>query len=152
MTKAKKYKNISINSSAFEEPHVGYNEAKDFPSLICLQKARMVKLFFYKKIIPILPKEEDFNLKFQMRKSCISITENIAEGYGRFHHQEGIQFYRISRGSLYELKDDLISCIDLSYISQGLHDEGVKLIEEAKVVLNGYMKYVKEQKSKFYEK
>lgn len=55
-----------------------------------------------------------------MRKASISVTANIAEGYGRFHYQELLQFFRIARGSLYELKDHLISCNDLSYIEADL--------------------------------
>ncbi|MBI4931514.1 MAG: four helix bundle protein [Bacteroidetes bacterium] len=133
MNKTKKYTEPEINSSYVEEPHVGYNEAKDFTSLICWQKARSIKLFFYAKIIPLMPKAEEFNLAFQMRKSCVSITENIAEGYERFHYQELLQFCRIARGSMFELKDDLITCIDLKFISEDLYNEGIKLIEGAKL-------------------
>ena len=79
--------------------------------------------------------------------TCIS-----SEGYGRFHYQEGIQFYRISRGSLFELKDHLISCFDIGYINDKLKKEGEELIEPAKITLNGYIKYVdnkiKQNKSK----
>jgi four helix bundle protein len=59
--------------------------------------------------------------------------------------EEGIQFYRISRGSLYELKDHLISCYDLGYIKDELSTEGIKLIEEAKITLNGFINFVKKQ-------
>ena len=75
----------------------------------------------------------------------MSSNANIAEGYGRYHYQEGVQFYRISRGSLYELKDHLISCFDLGYVEKSIFDEGIKLIEEAKIVLNGYIKFVIEK-------
>ncbi len=145
----KKYRMVTRSRSQAEDPLVGYNEAKDFTSLVCWQKARAVKLFFRTKVMPVLPKEEKFALVFQIRKSSVSITENIAEGYGRFHYQELIQFCRMSRGSLFELKDDLITCIDLKYISQEMHDEGMKLIEEGKITLNGYIRYVKTQKAKF---
>ena len=90
-----------------------------------------------------MPEEEKFNLAIQIRKAAVSITSNISEGYGRYHYQEGIQFYRISRGSLYELKDHLISCFDIGYINIELKDEGEKLIETAKRILNGYIKFVK---------
>lgn len=149
-TKYSKFQND--NYFLVNEPHLGYNEAKDFTSLVCWQKSRTVKLFFYEKVIPQLPNSEEFNLIHQMKRSGISITENIAEGYGRFHHKESTRFYRISRGSLYELKDDLFSCVDLKYISKNLFEEGIKLIEDAKVTLNGYIKYVKSQNLKKSEK
>ena len=91
---------------------------------------------------PLLPKEEKYNLDYQIRKASVSITSNIPEGYGRFHYQEGIQFYRISRGSLFELKDHLISCYDIGYIGNELKKEGEKLIEAAKITLNGYISFV----------
>ena len=93
-----------------------YKTYKDFTTLECWKLARKVKLFFYEKILPKLPKEEKYNLGNQIRNAAISATANIAEGYGRFHFKESIQFYRISRGSQFELKDHLISCLDLKYI------------------------------------
>ena len=44
-----------------------------------------------------------------------SHTNNIAEGDGRYHYQENIQFCRLSRGSLSELIDDLNVCLDQGY-------------------------------------
>ena len=135
--------------NVFEEPQGTYNENRDFTSLICWQDARKVKLFFYNKVITLLPKEEKYNLNIQIRKSTCSSTANIAEGYGRFHFQEGIQFYRISKGSMYESKDHLISCYDLDLIRQELYTEGLELIEKAKISLNGYIGFVEKQKKKY---
>ena len=76
---------------------------------------------FRKKIyalIKILPPEEKYNLSSQMRRASVSLTNNIAEGYGRFHYQENIQYCRQARGSLSELIDDLNVCIDENYHSQ----------------------------------
>ncbi len=98
---------------------------------------------FIKKIIPLLPKEEKFNLDIQIRKASVSITANISEGYGWYHYKKGVQFYRISRGSLYELKDHLLSCNDFGYINGELMKECENLIESAKILLNGYINFVK---------
>lgn len=130
----------------FEEGKGEYNQQKDFTSLVCWKDARKMKLYFYKKIIPVLPETEKYNLNIQIRKAAVSSTANIAEGYGRYHYQEGIQFYRISRGSIYELKDHLISCIGIEYIDKSLFDEGIQLIETAKISLNGFINYVKKRK------
>ncbi|MCD4772633.1 MAG: four helix bundle protein [Bacteroidales bacterium] len=132
--------------NVIEEPQGVYNKNQDFTSLICWQDARKIKLFFYNKVLPLLPKEEKFNLDIQSRKTTCSSTANIAEGYGRYHYQEGLQFYRISKGSTYESKDHLISCFDLGYINNDLYNEGLTLIEKAKISLNGYIKFVKTQK------
>lgn len=124
----------------------GYHAWKDFTTLEAWKKTRLLKLFFYKEVITLLPLEEKFNLNTQIRRAAISSTANIAEGYGRYHYQEGIQFYRIARGSIYELKDHLTSCYDLDMINIELYEKGVSLIEDAKLTLNGYIKYVNKLK------
>jgi len=134
---------IGIESKFLSEPPSNYNQNRDFTSLEVWQKNRKVKLFFYSNVIKVLPQEEKYALGQQMRRAAISITANIAEGYGRFHYQEGLQFYRISKGSLYELKDHLITCLDLGYISKATFDEGSELIEQGKMLLNGFIKYTK---------
>ncbi len=141
-----------IKSAILWDDTVPYDENRDFTSLKAWKKARKVKLFFYSSVLPSIPKVEVYQLGAQIRDASVSITANIAEGYGRYHYQEGIQFYRISRASLYELKDHLITCIDLEYISKELFDEGISLIEEAKKTINGYIRYVKEQKRKSHKK
>jgi four helix bundle protein len=100
-----------------------YKTYKDFTTLECWKLAREVKLFFYKEIITQLPKEEVFNLSSQIRNASVSITANIAEGYGRFHFKESIQFYRISRGSLFELKDHLITSYDIKLIDRSMFEK-----------------------------
>jgi len=51
-----------------------------------------------------------------MIRASRSVTANIAEGHGRYHFQENIQFCRQARGSLYELIDHLYVAIDEKYI------------------------------------
>lgn len=93
-----------------------------------------------------LPKEEQYNLIIQMRKAAVSLTNNIAEGHGRYHYQENIQFLRQSRGSLEELLDDLNVCIDENYADkdyiEGLKQECYNLLKK----INGYIKYLKDRK------
>lgn len=141
------YYSVNQDDDYLNEPEEFYDVKRDFTTLIAWQKCRDVKIFFYEKILKCLPNEEKFNLDYQIRKACISSTANIAEGYGRYHFQEGIQFYRISRASLYELKDHLISCFDLNFINSDLKNEGELLIEDAKKTLNGYIKFVKSKKN-----
>ena len=136
-----------INEEHFvEKPQGEYKKEKDFTSLVCWQNASTMKLFFYEKIIPKLPNDERSNLVIQIKKASVSSTANIAEGYGRFHYQEGIQFYRISRASIYELKDHILTCRDVGYIDDDLVKTGIKLIEAIKNTLNGYIRYVKRRK------
>jgi four helix bundle protein len=135
-------------NNSVEEYREDYKPHKDFTGLICWQDCREVKLFIYRKLLPVLPYDENKNTGFQIRKSARSVTANIAEGSGRYNYQEDIQYLRIARGSLYELKDDLIFCRDLKYISEETYQEGLLKIEKAKSSTNGFINYLKEQKVK----
>ena len=77
---------------------------------------------FRKKISLIVkkafPKSEEYHLKAQVLDSSSSITANIAEGFGRFHYQENIQFCRHARGSLDETLDHMITAYDEKYITR----------------------------------
>lgn len=77
-----------------------------------------------------------------MLRAARSTTRNIAEGFGRFHFKENIQFCRISRGSLFEIKDDLLSCVDEKFVGSQDIVEGLQLIDQAIHSLNGYVKYL----------
>jgi len=69
--------------------------------------------------------DEKFKLIDQIIRSSRSVTANIAEGHGRFHFQENIQFCRIARGSLIETLDHLTVAQDSKYVS----DEDFKTFE-----------------------
>jgi four helix bundle protein len=90
-----------------------------------------------------LPEIEKYNLAGQMRRAALSLTNGIAEGHGRFHYQENIQYLRQSRGSLSELIDDINTCLDESYaepdLLNNLKAEGYELVKK----LNGYIKYLR---------
>jgi four helix bundle protein len=120
---------------------------RSFEDLECWKACREVRLFI-QSLIKNFPEEEKFALTDGMRRASYSITENIAEGYGRYHFQENIQFCRQSRGSLYEIKDQLISAHDNNYISEEDQAKGQKLIMIALALLNGYINYLNKAKSR----
>lgn len=100
------------------------------------------------KLAKLLPKEEQYGLAQQMRRAAVSLTNNIAEGYGRHHWQENTQFCRHSRGSLMELIDDINVCLDEKYaqverLEELKREDGVKLLK----LLNGYIAYLQRQRA-----
>ena len=118
---------------------VGY---RTFEDLETYQVAREFRKKMY-DLARELPDFENFNLKNQIRRAALSLTNCIAEGHGRFHYQENIQFLRQSRGSLEELIDDLNICIDEKYADlhrlNELKKEGFAVLKK----LNGYIKYLR---------
>jgi len=105
---------------------------------------------FRKKVSSIakkyFPKSEEYLLKAQILDASRSVTANIAEGFGRFHHQENIQFSRQSRGSLDETLEHMIAAYDEKYITKNLLSEINKDYKECLRQLNGYIKYLKTAK------
>jgi len=93
------------------------------------------------------PEVEKYRLIDQLIRSSRSITANIAEGHGRYHYQENIQFCRMARGSLLESYDHLICAFDMDYITEEEIKNFEKLITEIKMILNGYINYLKNKKS-----
>ena len=100
-----------------------------------------------KEIESQLPNSENFSLKSQILRSSRSVGNNIAEGFGRFHFQENIQFCRIARGSLYETLDHMIIARDELYIEEGKLNDFKDLFNKCLLILNGYIKYLKERKA-----
>jgi four helix bundle protein len=93
-----------------------------------------------------LPKEEKYRLADQIVRASRSVTANIAEGFGRFHYQENIQFCRQSRGSLMELIDHLTVTMDENYITKEQFENYREKIIKCIKVLNGYIAYLKKAK------
>ncbi len=105
---------------------------------------------FRKKISDLVrehfPKSENFLLKSQVLDSSRSVTANIAEGFGRFHYQENIQFCRMSRGSLDETLEQIITGYDENYITKEILAAINKEYKECLKQLNSYIKYLKTAK------
>ena len=119
---------------------------KTFEELDCWKKAVALR----KKLslrVKTFPADEKFRLIDQILRASRSVTANIAEGYGRFHYQEYIQYCRQSRGSLYEIIDHLIVAAEEKYISEAELNEMRKDVNECLAVLNGFINYLLKAKS-----
>ena len=121
---------------------------KSFEELGCWKEARNLRLFVKNSLIAKMPSSEKFALIDQIKRSSRSVGNNIAEGYGRFHFQENIQFCRMPRGSLFETLDHGIIALDEGYISEENINELRIILNKTLLILNGYIKYLKNQKEK----
>jgi four helix bundle protein len=92
------------------------------------------------------PKDERYRLSDQIIRSSRSATDCIAEGYGRYHYQENIQFCRQSRGSLYELMNQMDTALECEYIDENYFNDIIEKIKSAIRLLNGYIRYLKKRK------
>lgn len=120
-------------------------EFKTFEDLEVYKAARKFRRKIY-ELIKKLPNDEKYCLIDQMRRAAVSLTNNIAEGYGRYHYKENIQYCRQARGSLCELIDDLNVCADGEYFPVGHIDELKTEASHVHKLLNGYIAYLKRRK------
>jgi len=119
---------------------------RTFEDLEVYQLAREFRKKMY-GVTRQLPDFEKFELASQIRRAAVSLTNNIAEGHGRYHFADQVRFFLGSRGSLQELVDDLNVCDDEKYLQ---NDEVAELKEKAWRVLgliNGYLRYLRDRKA-----
>ena len=89
---------------------------KEYTDLEVWQKARTLAGEIY-AVSKIFPKEELFGLTNQIRRSAVSVPSNIAEGCGRNHTKDSLQFFYIARSSLYGLETQVYISFDQTYIN-----------------------------------
>ena len=88
------------------------------------------------KITDNLPRKEDYGLTSQIRRSSLSVSGNIAEGFGRKHTKDKLNFYYDARGSLAETKNHIIYGRNIEYFTKADFDENSKIINEVWKELN----------------
>ena len=111
---------------------------KEFTDLLAWQEAHKLVLLVY-SATRTFPKEELFGLTSQMRRAAVSITSNIAEGFGRQGYREKVQFFYMAHGSLTELKNQLFIARDLKYISAGEFDKIIGQLSLTHRLLQGLL-------------
>src|SRR5688572_11097200 len=119
---------------------------KTFEELDCWKKSAALRKKL-SSLVKTFPMEEKFKLTDQILRASRSVTINIAEGFGRFHYQEYIQYCRQSRGSLYELIDHLIVACEEKYITEAELLELRKEVRNCLAVLNGFINYLLKAKN-----
>lgn len=124
---------------------MSHDMGSDFRDLDVWKKCRSIRILIW-SFCKGFPSEEKFRLADQMIRASRSSTANIAEGYGRFHFQENIQFYRQARGSLYELIDHILVAEECEYLDREVIERVIGDITAAIRLLNGYIKYLSKRK------
>ena len=92
------------------------------------------------KLTKGFPRDELFVLVSQMRRAAVSITSNIAEGFGRGSRIDKIHFYQISRGSLYELESQILVSRDVGYITDKICEQLLEKIADGTKILHGLIR------------
>ncbi|HBX50612.1 MAG: hypothetical protein A2W98_01085 [Bacteroidetes bacterium GWF2_33_38] len=91
-------------------------DAKTYKDLIVWQKSVDFVSVIY-DITKSFPNSEQFGITNQIRRASVSVSLNIAEGWGRKSNKSFAQFLKISRGSLYEVETISIISNKLKYLN-----------------------------------
>jgi len=110
-----------------------------YRKLVAYVRACEVRRYTY-RLLKFFPKEEQFALCNQMRRSAVSVTSNIAEGMTRYSVKDKVHFLEIAYGSLMELMSQMEVAFDENYISETDYNNIENLIAETARVLSGLQK------------
>ena len=115
---------------------------KDFRELKVWEKSHQLALAVY-KLTATFPKDELYGLTSQIRRACVSIAANIAEGCGRSGDAELARFLQIAMGSASELEYHLLLARDLHFVNGTDYQEIHKQVTEVKRMLTGFIQTLK---------
>lgn len=115
---------------------------QSFTDLQTWQEAHKLVLMIY-KMTSRFPSKETYSLIDQMRRAAVSVTSNIAEGFGRQGRKEKVQFYFTAQGSLTELENQLLVAKDVGYLGTVDFDRIMEQCVTAHKLLRGLTRGVR---------
>jgi four helix bundle protein len=113
-----------------------------FTDIKVWQEGHQLVIMIYKET-DNLPKRELYSLIDQMRRAAVSVTSNIAEGFGRNGYKDRLRFYYQAQGSLTELKNQLLVAKDVGYLQQENFESLASQINYTHKLLQGFIKKTK---------
>jgi four helix bundle protein len=127
------------------------DKIRSFTDLQAWQEGHKLVMKIY-QVTQKFPKEEQFGLTSQLRRSAVSITSNIAEGFGRNSYNERAHFFVIARGSLMEIQNQLLIAKDIRYLKneifQDVSKDAINTIKLLNGLINKTKEFIKQKKSK----
>lgn len=97
--------------------HEEKTKINDFRDLFAWQQGHEFVLIVY-RLTNKFPQMEEFGLTSQLRRSAVSVTSCIAEGFSRNTFKDKYNFYRMAQASLSEAQNQLIVAKDVGYIDE----------------------------------
>jgi four helix bundle protein len=127
---------MAISAPTSTEPKQAISTYRD---LMAWRHAFDLGMLMY-RLTETFPDLERFGLTSQLRRGAVSVSSNVAEGYGRGSRDDYIRFLKIARGALYELDTQLLFALELRYIQQILYAECKDKLDECERTLAGLIR------------
>lgn len=90
----------------------------------------------------------DYGFRDHTRRTSISISNNIVEGFEKNNNNEFIRYLGISEGSNGELRNLLDIALMIEYINKEDYDRIMNKLENLKNQVGGFIKYLKTKRTK----
>ena len=113
-----------------------------FEEIISWQKSRELNKDIYNITNKNSSFSKDFGLRDQIRRSSISISSNIAEGFERETTKEFIRFLYIAKASSGEFRSQLYLAFDLDYITKDEFSTLNLKVNEVSKLISGLIIYL----------
>ncbi len=107
-----------------------------FEEIIAWQKAKLLTIQVYK----LFENSKDYGFKDQIQRACVSIMNNIAEGFERRSNNEFKHFLFVAKGSCGEVRSMLLLAGAMSILKQNQADELSAKAEEISKIISGLVK------------
>lgn len=104
------------------------------------------------ELVKTFPGQERFELADDLLRAARSIPANIAEGFGRYHFAEKIQFYNIAKGSVLEVQNHLVEALNNNYIDRKTYNYFTKSYYVVEVKLNNLIAATNRAREKYARK
>jgi four helix bundle protein len=115
---------------------------KDYKKLIVWQKVHQNVLDVY-KLTMIFPKEEQYGITSQVRRSIVSAANNIVEGCGKYTEKDFANFLQQALGSCQESEYLLMLSYELGYLKKDQHEIVNSQVGEVKAMLISLIKKIR---------
>ncbi len=89
-----------------------------------------------------LEMKKEYELKSQLKRAALSIMNNIAEGFGRYHRKDFVKFLDYSSGSASEVKSMMYLMEDLELIKENQADEFLERLDVIKSKVLGLIRHL----------
>ncbi len=114
---------------------------RDFKGLVVWQRAHRLTLNVY-RATEAFPRREQYGLTDQIRRACVSIPANIAEGCGRRSQRDFARILQVSIGSANEVEYHLLLARDLGYLEDDTHSDFASDLGEVRQMLSSLLRKV----------
>ena len=94
------------------------------------------------------PADEKFKMVDQMRRASASVSNNIAEGYGKYNFGEKIHSFQIARGEAYEIRNQVLSSEDKKYLNGEFAEDLLTKYTDLIKGISSYISFLKSKKEK----